>query len=112
DRGEHWVLDLRRPTRWIAAAAMPDPRNHLGAIETGGKIYAVGGQHDLNENSGNDAQVDAFDVVAGTWSRVASLPRPMSHTHNATFVRAGNVITVGGSTTGEKSVGDVLVYDP
>jgi len=89
DRGEHWVLDLRRPTRWAAAAAMPDPRNHLGAIETGGKIYAVGGQHDLNENSGNDAQVDAFDVVVGTWSRVADLPRPLSHTHNATFVRGG-----------------------
>src|SRR5439155_1152108 len=101
-----------RPTRGRHAAAMPDPRNHLGAIETGGKIYAIGGQHDLNEDTGNDSQVDAFDVVAGTWSAVASLPMQLSHVHNATFVSGGNVITVGGSTTGEAAVADVLAYDP
>src|SRR5439155_6367326 len=98
DRGDHWVLDLRRPTRWVTAAALPDPRNHLGYAETGGKIYAVGGQHDLDEQHGNDAAVDAFDVVTGKWTAVASLPRVTSHTHNATFVNGGEIIAVGGST--------------
>jgi N-acetylneuraminic acid mutarotase len=112
DRGEHWVLDLRHPTQWVSAASMPNPRNHFGAIETGAKIYAVGGQHNLDENTGNDDEVDAYDVITGTWQKVASLPLPLSHTHNATFASAGKVLTVGGSTTALVSVADVLEYDP
>ncbi len=112
DKGDHWVLDLRRPTKWATAASMPDPRNHLGYIETGGKMYAIGGQHDLDEQNGNDAQVDAYDVVTGVWSRVHDLPKVTSHVHNATFAMGGKVVIVGGSTTGETSVQDVLEYDP
>lgn len=112
DTGDHWVLDLRHPTKWVTAASMPDPRNHLGYIETGGKMYAIGGQHDLDEQNGNDAQVDAYDVVTGVWSRVHDLPRVTSHVHNATFAMGGKVVIVGGSTTGETSVQDVLQYDP
>src|SRR5206468_12691776 len=108
----HWVLARRKPTKWESAGAMPDPRNHLGYIETGGKIYAIGRQHDLDEQNGNDDQVDAYDVVTGTWSAVASLPRVTSHVHNATFVSGGNVMIVGGSTTDEKSLSDVLEYVP
>ena len=112
DMGDHWVLDLRKPNKWVTAAAMPNPRNHLGYIETGGKIYAIGGQHNLDEKSGNDNDVDAYDVVAGTWSKVASLPRVISHVHNAAFTSGGRVMIVGGSTTNEVSLSDVLSYDP
>ena len=112
DRGEHWVLDLRNPTVWHNDVALPNPRDHLGYIETGGKIYAIGGQHDLNEDTGNETAVHAFDVVTSTWSTVASLPKPISHTHNSTFVMNGKVISVGGSTTGMTSIKDVLQYDP
>jgi N-acetylneuraminic acid mutarotase len=112
DRGEHWVLDLRHPTVWKEAAPLPDPRNHLGAAEIGGKIYAIGGQHNLNEDTGNDAAVHAFDVVTGAWSQVASLPKPTSHTHNASFVLGNSIVTVGGSTSGVESMSDVFSYDP
>jgi N-acetylneuraminic acid mutarotase len=112
DMGDHWVLDLRHPTKWITAQSMPNPRNHLGGIETGGKIYAIGGQHDLDEDHGNDAEVDAYDVVTGAWSPVASLPRVTSHVHNATFVLGGEVMIAGGSTTGEASISDILEYSP
>ena len=112
DRAEHWVLDLRRPTRWVEAAPLPDARNHLGYAETGGKIYAVGGQHELNETSGNETSVHAFDVVTGTWSQVASLPRPTSHQHNSTFVMGGKLVSAGGSTHNSASLSDVLQYDP
>ena len=59
DTADHWVLDLRRPTKWVTDTAMPNPRNHLGAIETGGKIYAIGGQHRGDESEHcNDATID------------------------------------------------------
>jgi N-acetylneuraminic acid mutarotase len=112
DRGDHWVLDLRKPTKWVTAPSLPDPRNHLGAAEIGGKIYAIGGQHNLDEDTGNDSDVHAFDVVTGTWSQVASLPKPLSHTHNSTFILGDKIVSVGGSTSGVESVADVLSYDP
>lgn len=112
DMGDHWILDLRRPTKWISAPALPNPRNHLGFAEVGGKIYAVGGQHNLNEDTGNDAAVHAYDLVSGTWSAVASLPRPTSHTHNSTFAMGGKLITAGGSTAGIHSLTQVMEYDP
>jgi N-acetylneuraminic acid mutarotase len=112
DRGEHWMLDLRNPTAWKPAAPLPDPRNHLGYGEVNGKVYAVGGQHNLDENTGNDDAVHAFDVTTGKWSAVASLPRPTSHTHNATFSDGTKLISVGGSTDGVASLTDVIAYDP
>lgn len=112
DRADHWILDLRHPTRWIAAPSMPDPRNHLGYVETGGQMYAIGGQHDLDETHGNDDQVDAFNVVTNVWTQVASLPRPTSHTHNATIADGGNVIIVGGSSTDEQALQEVMEYSP
>ncbi len=112
DSGDHWVLDLRHPTKWIKEAPMPDPRNHLGAIETGGEIYAIGGLHGQDEDTGNDDEVDAYNVVTATWSQVASLPEVLSHVHNATFAVDGMVDIVGGTTAGDTSVSDVLQYDP
>ncbi|MEO6434184.1 MAG: kelch repeat-containing protein [Tepidisphaeraceae bacterium] len=112
DRAEHYVLDLRKPTKWVEAAALPNPRNHLGSAEVGGKIYAIGGQHDLNEHTGNETAVHAYDVVTGAWSAVASLPRPISHQHNATFVLSGKVLSVGGSSNESHAQQDVLEYDP
>ena len=113
DRGEHWMLDLRRPNVWRVGAPMPNPRNHLGYALVGTKIYAIGGQHRLDEIHGNDADVDAFDVIDGTWSRVASLPQPRSHTHNSTLVIGGKrLIIVGGSGNDHQTLTDLLEYDP
>jgi len=113
DRGEHWMLDLRRPNVWRVGAPMPNPRNHLGYALVGEKIYAIGGQHQLDEVYGNEADVDAFDVVAGTWSQVAALPQPRSHTHNSTIVIGGKrLVTVGGSGNDHQTLTDLLEYDP
>lgn len=112
DRGEHYILDLRNPTVWREAPPLPNPRNHLGYAETGGRIYAIGGQHDLDEHTGNEDAVHAYDVVNGVWEEVASLPRVISHQHNATFVLNGKVVTAGGSSNGTHSQQDILEYDP
>lgn len=113
DRGEHWTLDLRRPTLWRAEPPMPNPRNHLGYALMGTKIYAIGGRQRLDDERGNVADVHAFDVVTRQWSQVASLPQPRSHTHNSTIVIAGKrLVTVGGSGNAHQSLTDLLEYDP
>jgi N-acetylneuraminic acid mutarotase len=111
DRGEHWVLDLRKPNKWVNAAPLPNPRNHLGSALMGTKIYAIGGQHRLDEEHGNVADVHVLDVITGTWSAVASLPQPRSHTHNSTFVIGGDrLVIAGGSANDHVTLTDVLQY--
>jgi N-acetylneuraminic acid mutarotase len=113
DSGSHWVLDLRRPTAgWKTSAPLPNPRNHLGYTEYLGKIFAIGGQHRLDEHTGNDTAVHAYDPVANKWNPVASLRMPRSHTHNSTFVWNGRITMIGGSTQEHTSLADLTQYDP
>src|SRR5262249_52541466 len=84
DGPEHWVLDLRRPGKWVSAAPLPNPRNHLGYTELNGQIWAIGGQHELDETDGNDNSVHVYDPPTDRWFAMASLPLPHSHTHNST----------------------------
>jgi hypothetical protein len=112
DSGSHWVLDLRKPTAWKSAAAMPNPRNHLGYINYEGKIFAIGGQHQLDEENGNDTRVDVYDPASNTWRAVAKLPAPQSHIHNSTFIWGGRITMIGGSTVGHTSLANLTQYDP
>ena len=113
DSSDHWVLDLDNPSAgWVAKAPLPDPRNHLGYAVLNGKIYAIGGQHQLNESAGLDATVSVYDPATDTWSSAAPLPAPRSHLHNSTFVYEGRIICAGGTDTGDVASNQVLAYDP
>ena len=112
DSGSHWILDLRHPTKWKSAAALPDPRNHLGYINYQNKIFAIGGQHKLDETNGNDTRVDVYDPTTNKWHTIARLPAPQSHIHNSTFIWNGRITMVGGSTTDHISIANLTQYDP
>ena len=44
DVGEHFILDvINQNAGWVAAADMPEPRNHHSGAALNGKIYAIGG---------------------------------------------------------------------
>jgi N-acetylneuraminic acid mutarotase len=112
DSGTHWVLDLRTPTRWTTVASLPDPRNHLGYINYQGKIFAIGGQHQLDEANGNDTAVHVYDPSTNTWHAITPLPAPQSHIHNSTFVWNDRITMIGGSTVGHVSIANLTQYDP
>jgi N-acetylneuraminic acid mutarotase len=114
------VLDLdAKPgtagAAWQALAPLPLPRNHFGYATLGGRIYCIGGLLLGDEKLGNVDDVHAYDVATGRWTAVAKLPMPLSHTHTATVVINGRIVTVGGTSDNAyfpKTVGDVLSYDP
>ena len=116
DLSATWSLDLANPAAgWVAAAAMPDARNHIGGVEINGIAYAVGGGHLYNESHGNDAEVDAYDPVANVWTRVAALPVPMSSNETTTLVVNGKIVVVGGQTNGGYDgiyLNTIQAYDP
>ncbi len=112
DVEDHWVLDLENVNAgWVAAAPMPNPRNHHSGIAVNDIIYAIGGQtgHDIEKE---DTQlVHAYDTTTDTWTRLADLTRPRSHFKAATTVHNGKIIIVGGIDNGP-IVSDITEYDP
>jgi N-acetylneuraminic acid mutarotase len=113
DSDEHWALDLdNQGAGWVSKAHLPDARNHLGYAGVGGKVYAIGGQHVLDETQGVDATVNAYDPATDSWNTVAPLPQRRSHLHNSTFVYNDKIYCVGGTDFGGAASAQILTYDP
>jgi N-acetylneuraminic acid mutarotase len=119
DFGTHWVLQLGPTdstsddaTTWTTAADMPNPRNHIGGAVAGGKIYAIGGQHQADEAFGNQVSVNAYDPATNSWSSAADLPRPLGHITSSTFELNGRIIVAAGVTQGGVEESHVIEYDP
>ena len=114
DLPDHSVRDLAAAMpSWQMLAGLPDPRNHGGGVESGGKFYAVAGRHNWDENAGHTTSLHVFDPTRATWQPLAAMPIARSEISSATFTTSdGRIITVGGSTAGVKPSRDVLEYDP
>ncbi|MBC8122344.1 MAG: hypothetical protein H7Y22_10960 [Gemmatimonadaceae bacterium] len=112
DRNEHLKLFLDGGTSWSYLADLPNARNHLGGATDGSRIYAVGGQHSRDEESGNQDQVDIYNSSTNTWTRAADLPVPRGHISSSTFLKDGYVIVIGGTLNGNEPSADVTAYNP
>ncbi|MBG6239956.1 N-acetylneuraminic acid mutarotase [Mycetocola sp. CAN_C7] len=110
DQPDHWVLNLDNGTTWGARAPLPNPRNHLAGATVAGKVYAIGGQHNENENTGLQSDVHRFDPATNAWTKVASLPKARSHI--VSVVRDGQILVLGGTNPGNTASSDVTVYSP
>lgn len=113
DTGDLFILDLANgAASWTEGAPLPNPRNHLGAAVLGGKIYAVGGQHEHDGRLVTQPDVHAYDPQTNRWQQLADLPLAISHHSNSTFVMNGRVVVVGGEVGHLEGVADVFSYDP
>lgn len=121
DTGEHWSFDLDAPdATWQPRAALPNPRNHLGAVELSGQIFAVGGQHDHDGDLVTQSDVHRYDPLTDVWTAVAPLPAVLidgntygrGHIGAATFVRDGKIVVAGGEYEHMKPLRGIIQYDP
>lgn len=114
DRPTHYVLDLTSGT-WSSKTPMPNPRNHLGAVALGDKLYAIGGQHAAKEATQNQSQVDVYDPGTDTWTQAAQMPNARGHVSASTFVHNNQIIVAGGSVDGSLfglASAEVTAYNP
>lgn len=113
DVGNLFILDLEGgATSWHEGAPLPNPRNHLGGVVLGGKIYAIAGQHDHDGRLTTQSDVHAYDPKRDSWSKVADLPLPLSHIADSSFALGGRLIVVGGEIDHLKPVATIFAYDP
>ena len=91
---------------WTEAAAIPTPRQHLGAASDDRYVYAVGGRG--LSAAENTAAFERYDPERGSWTRLDPMPKLVGAV-GAGFL-AGRVIAVGGE--GTNTVSDaVQAYD-
>ena len=109
---DHWVWNLDNGREWTRAAAMPNPKDHLAAVELGGKIYAIGGEHLGNDITNNQSDVHVYDPKTNAWKKLASLPIPWSHHTSSTVVVDGKILVIAGETNGRVHLKRVMQYDP
>lgn len=113
DKGDHWALDLDDlEAGWQPRAPIPDPRNHLGGAALDGRIYAVGGQDGVNDNTGNSAAVSVYDPATDSWTAGPSLPEPRGHVTSSVVAADGRILMAGGTISGNKAGDAVRSFDP
>lgn len=82
---------------WTVVTSLPMPRNHVAGFALGNEACVAGGRYPTT------SRVDCFDVVAGTWSRIADLPVATSGFGAATFL-GGGVVVMGGQDASETRI--------
>ena len=112
DLSDAWVLDLSHQSAgWKRMADFPNPRNHVGGIAVNGMIYAIGGQHHVQDDSAMVSEVDRYNPATNTWTKVASLPVAESHFNASTVLYDRYIITVGGENPHNNPLPYVFAYD-
>lgn len=112
---DHYVLNLASATptsTWSTAAPLPAGRSHMGYVEIGGKILAIGGQTGNDAGLTTHATVFEYNPATDTWTSRASLPKAVSHISSSTFVMGSRVIVAGGESAHTRPLNDVFAYDP
>jgi N-acetylneuraminic acid mutarotase len=112
DMGTTWSLGIDEPWAWVRRADMSNPRSHLAGVGLGGLVYAVGGQHDHDENAVAQATLSIFDPATDQWTAGPDLPQPLSHISAATFAYADRIIMLGGASAHLHAVRMTYGYTP
>jgi N-acetylneuraminic acid mutarotase len=112
--GHHIVFNLNNPAAgWQDAPDMPMPRDHFSTAIYNGKIYCFGGEFGHDKQHLQQSIVQVYDPIAKTWTRLADMPTPKSHSEAATFVTpSGKIIVAGGQIANFGVTDEVAQYDP
>jgi len=87
-----WAAEAQAPQgTWTVAGQMTTVRTDIGVIETGGKIYVMGGQAMGRTDS---PMAQEFDPATGRWRDLAPMPKGASHVGVAAL--NGKIYVAGG----------------
>lgn len=99
----------RARERWETIAALPTPREHLGAAAWNGVIYTAGGRANGDESTTFAAAVEALELANGRWRLLAPLPTPRAGLGVAV---ANGSIWTGGGERGPLVFATVEAFNP
>jgi N-acetylneuraminic acid mutarotase len=96
---------------WREAAAMPTGRGFFGTAASGGRIYAIGGSPNMQEQDPGIGVVEIYDATIDGWARGRAMPTPRADLTANDVV--GRIYAIGGTRhVGIEALGTVEEYDP
>ena len=109
----HWTLNLEDlGAGWQDAGTFPYNRTHFSTTSIGDQVYVIGGLIGINKDSKDFADGYRYDTKTGTWTQIADLPKPLSHTTDASIVHDGKIWLFGGEIAYNVIQSSVYIYDP
>jgi N-acetylneuraminic acid mutarotase len=109
------VLEVYDPkaNRWERKASMPAPRAGVNGVEARGCLFVFGGEGNDAHPQGVFEEMEAYNPVTDTWTKLQSLPIPVHGVTGAVFAD-GWIHLVGGGTSRGGSSGTThhQVYRP
>ena len=116
DTGRHRVYDPGSD-QWSLAAPAPTARNSAAAAVVSGRIYVVGGRHNVVQEDGTQLQqnlgtLEVYDPQSDSWETRAPMPEGLGG--NAAAALNGKLYVFGGEQWAptQKVFTSAWVYDP
>jgi N-acetylneuraminic acid mutarotase len=107
----HWIMNLSDSNpQWTISTPLPFSRNHMVGTVLDAKIYAIGGQSTSDDSSTTSDCLMWDPANPSVWTRVASLPVPLSHAVVVTL--DDRIVVAGGTTKNDVPLFSVYVYNP
>ncbi len=109
----HLALNLNNiGAGWATLAPLNNAVNHPGGIVFNGKIYIIGGSHNLNEAAITQRTVQVYDEQTNTWTNMADMPLAIDHILSSVVIYGNRIIVLGGHTAHNTPTKQVFAYDP
>lgn len=86
------VAQSQATVKWRTVASSPIKRSEAAGVASYGKLYVFGGYTDTSYYP--TRRSDAYDAASNSWTRIANLPKPL--THAGTAVEGDNIYIAGG----------------
>ena len=98
--------------QWRPTAAMHALRaHHTATLLPDGRVLVAGGLDPASESFTVLDSAELFDPATDTWTLAAAMPSPRQF-HGAVLLPTGEVVLIGGETTGGAMASDAALYDP
>jgi hypothetical protein len=104
--GTHGLYDPAT-NRWSDLTPLPQPRDHMGLVTVGGKLFAVAGRFNTFEYNTN--LLDVYDRATNSWSSLK--PMPTARSGSTVAVLDGKIFVFGGERLGG-TFNQAEAYDP
>ncbi|MBN1147486.1 MAG: hypothetical protein JXA78_09530 [Anaerolineales bacterium] len=100
------ISTTQEEMRWQTKAPMPLARSGLAAVTYDRYVYIIGGKSE----GGVTGQVDRYDPVSDTWTKMASKPTAVQEI-NAVVI-GGKIYVPGGRLESDEVTSALEIYDP
>ncbi|MEM7230646.1 MAG: kelch repeat-containing protein [Planctomycetota bacterium] len=104
-----FLTTYARSDDWRDHLALATPRQEVGVAALAGRVYVIGG---ILVDRSATGLVSCYDVAAGQWDEVASLPEDTELHHVGATAVGGRVYAIGGLDGSFRGSRTVFAFDP